>query len=210
MPSILITAFEPFGGESVNPTGLILSALPDISCGCEVKKLLLPVEFISAPRLAVEAIDRLAPSAVLMFGQAGGRACVTPERIAVNIMDASIPDNAGLRPQGEQVVPGGPAAYFAALPVARIAEELTANGISAAVSNSAGAYVCNALMYSVLHHLCSKDGGEHTVPAGFIHFPFISEQIEGKDPKPPAMTLEDETRAAALILKTIAETVNSL
>lgn len=176
MTDILITAFEPFGGDEINPTELILHGLPDGINGVRLSKLLLPVEFAAAGDIAVRTMLGLKPGAVIMLGQAGGRDSVTPERVAINVMDARIPDNAGFMPQDEPVVPGGPAAYFSALPIKSIVQSISALGIPAGVSNTAGTYVCNALMYRVLHAISLK--GLKT-KAGFIHFPFIPQQVKG-------------------------------
>ena len=183
MDSILVTAFMPFGDDKLNPTELILSALPDRMGDKQILKLLLPVEFEEAPRLAAMSLMRSRPSAVLMLGQAGGRAAVTPERVAINVMDARMPDNAGFEPHDVPVEQEGPAAYFSTLPIKKLVEELTAGGLPAAVSNSAGTYVCNAVMYGVLHAIAMR---ELDIPAGFIHVPFI--------------TLEEGIRAAEIIL----------
>ncbi len=209
MKNILVTAFEPFGGEAINPTGLILSSLPDEIAGVKLVKLLLPVEFIAAPELVRQAIEACGPAAVIMLGQAGGRSAVTPERVAINVMDARMPDNAGFMPQDEPIAPGGAAAYFATLPVRRLVERLTAEGVPASVSNSAGTYVCNAVMYGALSRLygAAEESGGEVIPAGFVHFPFIREQTAGKRPEPPFMELEAEVAAARTI---IAETVNIL
>lgn len=206
MKTILTTAFEPFGGETINPTGLIIKALPDSLSDAKILKMLLPVEFIKAPQIAKHAIDELCPDAVILLGQAGGRAYVTPERVAINIMDARMPDNAGFMPADEPITPNGAAAYFSTLPIKSITAELKANGIPAEVSNSAGTYVCNALMYGVMEHLKDKAlrQGRPCIPAGFIHFPYIRQQAEGKPQTPPFMELEQEILAARLILKTVS------
>ena len=187
----------------MNPTELILSALPDTVGGARVLKQLLPVEFSAAGDIAAERILRERPSAVVLMGQAGGRDAVTPERVAINVIDAYMPDNAGVMPQDAPVVPGGPAAYFATLPIKKIVEAIKALGVPAKVSNSAGTYVCNCLMYRVLHTLC-ENGLD--IPAGFIHFPFIEEQVKnvpGRE-QTPFITLDTAVRAAAAALEAVS------
>ena len=145
---ILLTGFEPFGGEPVNPAWEAVQRVraPE---GAELLRLQVPTVFARAGDLVCAAMERERPDLVLCVGQAAGRAALTPERVAINIMDASIPDNAGAQPREEPVVPGGPAAYFTTLPVKRIAAAIQAAGVPAAVSNSAGTFVCNALLYRV-------------------------------------------------------------
>ena len=201
--TVLVTAFEPFGGDAINPTELILERLPGSICGAEIKKLLLPVEFIRAGALAVSEAARLSPDAVICFGQAGGRRAVTPEAAAYNLMDARIPDNAGFQPKGEPAEPGGPERIETRLPVWSIIAHIRALGLPAEISYSAGRYVCNALMYRVLR------GVDERVPAGFIHVPFIREQTEGFPGREQTafMELGDILAAAEGAVKAVAESV---
>ena len=178
--TILVTGFDPFGGETINPAWEAVSRLPDEIGACRVEKLCVPTVFGEAGRVALDRAARVNPQAVLCVGQAGGRSAVTPEMVAINLRHASIPDNAGNRPQDEPVVPGGPAAYFATLPVRAIARRISEAGIQAAVSYSAGAFVCNDLMYTVLHHFAGTG-----VRAGFIHVPFLPEQAKNSAPSMP-------------------------
>ncbi len=179
---ILATAFEPFGGDKINPTEMILDKLPDEIGGNKIRKLLLPVEFGRAVEMATAEYDRLSPSAVIMLGQAGGRSAITPETTAKNIMNASIPDNAGYQPENRTIVENGPDELHSTFDAAGIAEALNATGIPCEVSHDAGEYVCNALLYGMLYH------NKGRVPTGFIHVPFIKEQ--GHDDK-PFMEFED-------------------
>ena len=172
---ILVTAFTPFGGDALNASQEILNALPATLGGVRLEKRLLPVSFCFAPRLALEAADRLRPEAIVCLGQAGGRDAVTPERVAVNLMDASMPDNDGFQPVDEPVIPNAPAAYFSALPVKTMVEAMQRIGVPARLSNTAGTYVCNALMFAMLHQ--TKD-----IPCGFIHVPYLTEQRKGETP----------------------------
>lgn len=186
---LLLTAFEPFGGETVNPALEAADRLPGQIGDVELIKLTVPVAFGRSVEVVREAILREAPDAVLSLGQAGGRAALTLERVAINIDDARIPDNLGARPVDEPVVPGGPAAYFATLPIKAMTAAIRAEGVPAAVSNSAGTYVCNHLMYGVLHTL-ARD-----LPAargGFLHLPYLPAQVT--DGRAPSLSLEDMVR----------------
>ncbi len=170
--TILLTAFDPFGGEGENASQRALEALPEDIPGARLEKLLLPTVFRASGELAIRAAEGIRPDAILSLGQAGGRRALTPERIAVNLMDARIPDNAGFRPADEPVVPGGPAAYFSTLPVKAMVRGMEAAGVPAMVSNSAGTFVCNSLMYTLLHWAFSRS--PHT-RCGFLHLPLTAD-----------------------------------
>lgn len=184
MKRLLITGFDPFGGAAVNPSWQAVSRLPDRVGDYELCKLEIPTVFEKATRVVLEKAAEFGPDVILCVGQAGGRAAVTPERIGVNIRDARIADNEGNQPRGEFVAPDGPAAYFATVPVLKMADAMEAAGIPATVSNSAGAFVCNDTLYGILHHFAGS-----SVRCGFIHVPFIPEQAE------PSMPLEQITAA---------------
>jgi pyroglutamyl-peptidase len=171
MKKLLITGFDPFGGAAVNPSWLAVERLRSQVGAFEVHKRMIPTVFGAAAEAVLEEAEKVQPDVILCVGQAGGREAVTPERIAVNIRDARIPDNAGNQPRGEFVVPEGPAAYFATVPVEKMAESIRQAGIPATVSNSAGAFVCNDVMYTLLHHYAGT-----AVEVGFIHVPYIPEQ----------------------------------
>lgn len=183
MKKLLITGFDPFGGESINPAWEAVKLLPDQIGEFQLHKLEIPTVFGRAAQLAIDAAAEVQPDIILCIGQAGGRAAVTPERIGVNIRDAKIPDNAGNVPKGQRIVPDGPAAYFATVDVMTMAEAATTLGLPAVVSNSAGAFVCNDVLYSLLHHF---DGTATRV--GFIHVPWLPEQ--GSPSLPLAQTVE--------------------
>ena len=189
---ILVTAFTPFGGDALNASQEILNALPATLGGVRLEKRLLPVSFRSAPRLALEAAERLRPEAIVCLGQAAGRDAVTPERVAVNLMDASMPDNDGFQPMDEPVIPNAPAAYFSTLPVKAMVEAMQRVGVPARLSNTAGTYVCNALMFAMLHQ--TKD-----IPRGFIHVPYLTEQ--GKGETVPSLPMETVLRGVTACLQ---------
>jgi pyroglutamyl-peptidase len=167
---LLITGFQPFGGDAVNPSWEAVKALPDTVGAYRLEKLLLPVEFGNAAELAIEAALVNRVDAILCVGLAASRTAVTPEAIGINVRDARIADNAGVQPQGEPIAPDGPAAYFSTLPVRKMTEAISAQGIPATLSYSAGTYVCNDLLYSMLHRF----NGTKT-RAAFIHVPMLSE-----------------------------------
>ena len=193
----------PFGGDVMNPTEAILGMLPEELDGTRLEKLLLPVEFARAARLAVEAYDRLSPAAVVMLGQAGGRNAVTPELCAKNMMNARIPDNAGFKPEGTPVAEGGEETLRSTLPIGAIVASINAAGIRAEASEDAGAYVCNALMYAMLRHTAGR------TPAGFIHVPFTREQVEGFPGREGTafMELSDILTAVSLALSAVIDAI---
>ncbi len=165
---LLITAFDAFGGEEDNISELLLRALPAELDGAELCKLTLPTVFGRAAELAIEAAEALRPDAIVCLGQAAARRAITPERVAINLMDAARPDNAGRQPCDEPIEPGGPAACFATLPVKAMTEAIRAEGVPAELSCTAGAYVCNSLMYAMLRYAARC---EPEPMCGFIHLP---------------------------------------
>ena len=166
MRRLLITGFDPFGENSVNPSWQAVKALPDVLGDFELRKLEIPTVFGSAARAVLSAAEEFRPHVILCVGLAGGREAVTPERIAVNIRSARIPDNEGNRPDGDKICPDGPAAYFSTVPVEKMARSIHAAGLPAAVSNTAGTFVCNDTLYLLLHHF-----DKTPVQIGFIHVP---------------------------------------
>lgn len=184
MKRLLVTGFEPFGGEAVNPSWEAVKQLPETVGQYTLYRCCIPVVFGEAARCVLVTAEEIRPHVILCVGQAGGRKAVTPERIAVNIRDARIPDNRGNRPAGERILPEGDAAYFATVPVVAMAEEIQKAGVPGIVSNSAGAFVCNDTLYTLLHHY-----RETGVQVGFIHVPWLPEQGS------PSLPLADTVRA---------------
>ena len=189
---VLVTGFEPFGGERVNPSWEIVRALPETIAGHRVEKLRVPTEFGRSVKVTTRAIDKLKPELVLCLGQAGGRSRMSVERLAVNIDDARIADNAGRQPVDELIASGAPPAYFCTLPVKAMVAAMTEAGIPAEVSNSAGTFVCNHLIYGVLHHIAARG---LAVSAGFMHVPFAEAQVLER-PDVPAMALASMVEGA--------------
>ena len=193
MKKLLITGFDPFGGADVNPSWQAVKRLPDRVGEFALCKLEIPTVFDLATRVVLEEAAAWQPDVILCVGQAGGRDSVTPERIAVNIRDGRICDNAGNQPRGEFVATDGPAAYFATVPVEAMAQAIRERGIPATVSNSAGAFVCNDTLYGVLHHFAGT-----SVRCGFIHVPYIPEQGN------PSLPLESITAALEAAIEACA------
>ena len=198
--TVLVTAFEPFGGEEENASEKILKALPDETGNLRIEKEVLPVVFRKAAEQALGRIMALKPDAVVCLGQAGGRDAITPERVAVNVMDARIPDNEGNRPEDEPVLEDGPAAVFSTLPVKAMVRAVKDAGVPARLSDTAGTFVCNALMYEVLAVL--QQAG-NTMPCGFIHVPYLDGQVPGNTA--PSIALSDAVRGIAAAVGCLAD-----
>ena len=197
---ILVTGFEPFGGETENPSAQVARGLPASLAGAEIVTAILPVTCRGALETVTEAIRHHRPDAVLSLGQAGGRAAVSIERIAINVDDFSIPDNEGAQPKDQAIVPGGPAAYWSTLPIRAMEAAVRAAGVPCQISNTAGTYVCNHVMYGVAHLLGREFPG--TV-SGFLHIPYLPEQVLDK-PGQPSMPLELSRQAVEAALTAIA------
>jgi pyroglutamyl-peptidase len=199
---VLVTGFEPFGGEDVNPSWEVCERLPAAIGPSRIHVLRVPTEFGRAVEVAAAAIERLEPALVILLGQAGGRPCLSVERVAINVDDARIADNAGRRPVDEPVAPAGPAAYFATVPVKAMTAAIREAGVPADVSNSAGTFVCNHLFYGVLHHLAAS---RRRARAGFMHVPWLESQAIAR-PGEPAMALATMVRGVEAAIAAALET----
>ena len=197
---IIVSGFDPFGGETINPSIECVKALPEIE-GVELIRLELPTVFKESAKRLNEVINDVKPDAVLSVGQAGGRPGITMERIAINVDDARIPDNISQQPIDEAIQLDGEAAYFTTLPIKRIVKAIREAGISAEVSNSAGTFVCNHIMYQALFAAKKAD---KPFKAGFMHIPFIPEQTTDK----PSLSLEESTKALQIAIETIRDYLN--
>ncbi|MBR0081808.1 MAG: pyroglutamyl-peptidase I [Clostridia bacterium] len=187
---ILLTAFEPFGGEDTNAA---LEAVQRVSApaGVELERCTVPTVFGRCTETVLDAVRCFGPDVVVCVGQAAGRAAITPERVAINVREARIPDNAGWQPFNEPVDPDGPAAYFSRLPIHAIRDAIQSVGVPAAISDTAGTFVCNDLMYGLLRAI------ETEFPAmrgGFIHVPCTPQQAETRMPPLPSLPIEDTVR----------------
>lgn len=189
---ILITGFQPFGGQSVNPAWEAVRKLPDVLGDKVLWKLEIPVTFGGAFDAVEAKAAEIDPDVILCVGQAGGRDAVTPERIAVNLQDASIPDNAGNQPVDLPAVADGANAYFTSLPVKAMAAAARALDIPCRLSCTAGTYVCNDVFYRLLHRY--RDTGKRV---GFVHVPFLPEQGS------PNLPLDSIVRALQAMLEVI-------
>ena len=197
---IIVTGFDPFGGEKINPSIECVKAFPEIE-GVEHIRLELPTVFKESAKRLNEVINEVKPDAVLSVGQAGGRPGITMERIAINVDDARIPDNISQQPIDETIQTKGAAAYFSTLPIKRIVKAIREAGIPVEVSNSAGTFVCNHIMYQALFAATKAD---KPFKAGFMHIPFIPEQTTDK----PSLPLEESTKALQIAIETIRDYLN--
>lgn len=191
---ILLTAFEPFGGEETNAS---LEAMKRIRAprAASLIRLQVPTVFGLAGETVLRAVREERPNVVVCLGQAAGRSAVTPERVAINLRDAAIPDNAGNMPAEEPIVPGAPAAYFSTLPIRAMADAAKAAGVPAEISNCAGTFVCNDLMYALLNALSTAFPD---IRGGFIHVPAFA-PLE-KDPTVPILPTEIAVAAIEAML----------
>ena len=200
---ILLTGFEPFGGESINPAKEAVKLVKDEIKGVQIVKCYVPVVFGKAIETVHEAMKKENPDAVLLIGQAGGRYEITPERVAINCDDGRIPDNEGNQPVDQPVMADGPAAYFSTLPIKKMVEYMKAANVPAAVSNTAGTYVCNHLMYGVLYYLDKEFPG--TI-GGFMHVPFLHEQVMNKK-ETASLSKDDVVKGIEASLEAIIDTL---
>lgn len=188
MSRVLMTAFEPFGGERVNPSQLAVERLVGAGMpAVDLRSAYLPVVYYDARDALRAAIEEHAPDLVVCVGQAGGRYGITPEKIAVNRNDTALPDNAGQAPVDEPIVADGPAGYFTGLPVAEIVAGLRAASIPSEVSWTAGAYVCNHVFYSLMHLIATE---RPQVQGGFVHVPYAHEQVLSRPDPQPSLALD--------------------
>lgn len=198
---ILVTGFDPFGGEKVNPALEAVKSLPSEIHGAEIHWVEIPTVFYKAADVLETAIVRFQPDVVLCIGQAGGRASLTPERVAINQDDARIPDNQGNQPIDTPIRLDGQAAYFSTLPIKAMVQAIKEEGLPATVSNTAGTFVCNHLMYQSLY-LADKKFPH--MRAGFMHIPYMTEQVINK-PNTASMNLTDIVRGIEAALGAIVD-----
>jgi len=194
---VLLTGFEPFDNNPVNPSQMLVERLPDFIDEVEIRKAILPVDTTNAPKFLLAEMKSHRPDAVLAFGLASERSSISLERVALNLMDFRIPDNAGVSITDKPVVEGGPNAYFTTLPIRSIAEALKTAGIPAEISLSAGSYLCNQVFYSLMHAI-----SEERLPtlAGFIHLPALPEQAAETENAAASISLESDIKAANIII----------
>ena len=194
---ILLAAFDPFGGEAINPALEAIKQVKSKIEGYVVVKVKIPTVFHRSIKVLTEKIQETEPSIILVVGQAGGRAQISVERVGINLDDARIPDNEGNQPVDEKIIPGGPEAYFSNLPIKAMTNSIRRAGIPAAVSNTAGTFVCNHILYGLLDHIHRE---KPQARGGFIHVPYIPAQVTDK-PGQASMALEDITKALEAALR---------
>lgn len=194
---VLLTGFDPFGGEPINPAEEAVKKVSSTIAGAEVIKLTIPTVRTKSLEAIEAAIEEHQPDIVISIGQAGGRFDITPERVAINIDDFRITDNEGNQPTDEPVFADGEAAYFTSLPVKAMVDHMQKNGIPASLSNTAGTFVCNHVMYGVLYMIDKK---YPNIKGGFVHIPYMTSQILDKR-NMPSMSLEEIIKGLELLIE---------
>lgn len=195
MKTLLITGFDPFDGQAVNPSWAAAEALPDTVGEYRLVKLQLPTIYGKAAETVLSKALECNPDAILCLGLAGGRKAVTPEVVAINLREASIPDNTGVKYENTPVVPDAPAAYFATLPAREMVRAIREKNVPAALSYSAGTYVCNDVLYTLLHHY------RHSATrVGFVHIPYLPKQAKEDQPSLP---LEETVKALTAAIEVL-------
>ena len=198
---VLITGFDPFGGESINPAWEAVKVIKDEIAGAEIVKMQIPTVVGKSIAKIHDKMVEINPDIVIAVGQAGGRFGVTPERVAINVTDARIPDNEGNQPIDEPIFADGDAAYFSNLPVKAMVQEIKNAGYPTSLSTTAGTYICNHVMYGILYYIQKEFPN---VRGGFIHVPFAASQVVNK-PNTPSMAIADITAAIEAAIKAAVE-----
>ncbi|MCA9923790.1 MAG: pyroglutamyl-peptidase I [Anaerolineales bacterium] len=199
---ILLTGFEPFGNQTINPSQLVVEQLAQEEIeGVSLITAVLPVDRFQGPDALIRAFIRAQPDAIVCLGEAGGRTAIAIERVAINLLDFNIPDNSGVQLHDEPVRPDGDIAFFSTLPIREIEAALKEAAIPAALSLSAGTFLCNQIFYTIMHYLHKYKLNK---PAGFVHLPQLPEQVVAERPLRPSMSLDMMCQGVTLILQTIA------
>lgn len=199
---ILVTGFDPFGGEPVNPAYEAVKLLPKEIKGAEIITIEIPTVFGRGADTVEKAIIEYKPDAVVCVGQAGGRSCISIERVGINLREASIPDNDGNQPANEKAKEDGENAYFATIPVKSMVNNVRKHGIPSHISYTAGSYVCNDVMYTLLYNIDKKYPG---IKGGFIHVPFATEQVTSKPNNIASMPVETIAKGLEYSIEAIVE-----
>ncbi|MCH4266484.1 MAG: pyroglutamyl-peptidase I [Solobacterium sp.] len=198
---ILVTGFDPFGGEKVNPAIESVKLLPDTIAGAEIIKLEIPTVIYKSLNKIEEKIKEVNPDVIICVGQAGGRPDITVERTGVNVNDCRIPDNEGNQPTDEKVFADGPDGYFATLPIKAMVAKIQEAGIPASVSDTAGTFICNHVLYGTRYLVEHKYPGKKS---GFIHIPYMTSQCVGKR-NMPSMNLDDIVKGLTAAIEAVVE-----
>lgn len=204
---LLLTAFDPFGGEPINPALEAVKLVRGQIGSVEVVKVTVPTVFGKSIATVAAAVEKEHPDAVLCIGQAGGRYDLTPERVAINCDDARIPDNEGNQPIDQPIFADGEPAYFSGLPVKAMVAAIRSAGVPASVSSTAGTFVCNHLMYGVLYTLAKSYPG---VRGGFMHVPFVTSQVVSRPAPAPCLSLAEIVTGIEAAITAIAEHPNDI
>lgn len=199
---ILVTGFDPFGGEKINPAYEAVKLIPDKISNGDIIKLEIPTVFARSALVVEKAIEEYKPDVVLNVGQAGGRSSITVEKVAINLAEARIPDNDGDQPIDQMLQQDGENAYFSTLPVKAIVKNIREHGIPANISYTAGTYVCNSIMYNVLYMTHKK---YTNIRAGFIHVPYSTEQAVLQKDGIPSMPVATIAKALEYAIEAIIE-----
>ena len=199
---IIVTGFAPFGGEAVNSSYQAVKLLPDMIDDCQIIKLEMPVCFDMCASLMEWMISLYQPDAVVCLGQAGGRTAITPEYVAINLKHSITPDNSGVSYTDQPILPGAPNAYFTKLPVRNMVKNLQDAGIPGFVSYSCGTFVCNCLMYHLLHQIETRFP---EILGGFIHVPYSTEQVKCKCIAPFSMETAEISRGIEICVRTLIQ-----
>jgi len=202
----LVTGFDPFGGDTVNPSSLAVGRVRQRIGGLTIHTAELPTSYANSAAVLRAALDEMKPDIVLCVGQAGGRTELSLERVAINVQDARIRDNDGNQPIDRPVVEGGPAAHFATLPVKACVAALREAGLPAGVSNTAGTFVCNHIFYALMEMAQERSG---SMRGGFLHIPYVPEQA-ARLGGAPSMALDDIVRGIEIILEVSASRTDDL
>ena len=197
----LLTGFDPFEGNSINPALEVLRDVRERIGGIEVRGIEIPTVFGKSMERILEVAKEFKPDVILCIGQAGGRYEMSLERVAINLNDARIKDNEGNQPIDEVIYADGENAYFSNLPLKAMMAEMRERGIPTAISNTAGTFVCNYVMYGVLYHIHKHNIAKK---GGFIHIPYMPQQVINK-PNTPYMEKERMVRGVEIALECIAQ-----
>ncbi|MEI3598027.1 MULTISPECIES: pyroglutamyl-peptidase I [unclassified Oceanobacillus] len=198
---ILVTGFDPFGGDTTNPAIEAVKRLPDEIKGATILKLEIPTVFFKSAEVVKDAMKKEEPDYILNIGQAGGRFGLTPERVAINQDDARIPDNEGNQPIDTPIQPDGESAYFSQLPIKAMVDAMKNAGVPASISNTAGTFVCNHIMYQTLYLTHTEFPN---AKAGFMHIPFLTDQVIDR-PETASMSLDDLVKGISAAIEAIVE-----
>ena len=194
---VLVAAFDPYGGQSINAAAEAVRLLPERVLNAELVRVEIPTVFAKSLEVLYASMDREQPEIILGVGQAGRRTGISVERVAINVDDARIEDNEGNQPEDKPIFKDGPAAYFSGLPIKDMVAEITAHGLPASVSNTAGTFVCNHLMYGLLHRIETRN---LKVQGGFMHVPYTHKQALDKVGA-PSMTVGDIAKGLELAIQ---------